>query len=76
MFGLVHFTAPPSHMKRLGQRASDGLQQLLADPTLRKSMGENGFEHVRQNFLLTRHVKDYLLAMLSLEHPGEDLVNL
>ncbi|MCP5115943.1 MAG: glycosyltransferase, partial [bacterium] len=51
-------------------------QQLLADPGLRKAMGENGHEHVRQNFLLTRHVKDYLLAMLSLEHPEDDLVGL
>jgi trehalose synthase len=50
--------------------------QLLADPTLRNQMGENGHEHVRQNFLLTRHVKDYLLAMLSLLYPDDDLVNL
>ena len=50
--------------------------QLLADPAMRLSMGEAGREHVRQNFLLTRHVKDYLLTMLALSHPNEDLVNL
>lgn len=50
--------------------------QLLGDPELRTKMGENGHEHVRQNFLLTRHVKDYMLAILSLFHPEEDLVDL
>jgi hypothetical protein len=32
--------------------------------------------HVRQNFLLTRQVKDYLLVMMALEHPDEDVVHL
>ncbi|MBI4893374.1 MAG: glycosyltransferase [Acidobacteria bacterium] len=54
------------------QRAS----QLLADPGLRVRMGNNGHEHVKQNFLLTRHVKDYLLVALALEHPNEDIVHL
>jgi trehalose synthase len=56
--------------------AANRAQQLLADPSLRQAMSEHGHEHVRQNFLLTRHVKDYLLAMLSLEHPDEDIINL
>jgi trehalose synthase len=56
--------------------AANRAQQLLADPSLRQAMSENGHEHVRQNFLLTRHVKDYLLAMLALEHPEEDIVRL
>ncbi len=50
--------------------------QLLADRELRRRMGENGYLHVKQNFLLTRHVKDYMLVMLALEHPGEDIVSL
>ncbi|MCI0695164.1 glycosyltransferase [candidate division KSB1 bacterium] len=50
--------------------------QLLADHKLRERMGENGFLHVKQNFLLTRHVKDYMLVMLALEHPDEDVVHL
>ncbi len=50
--------------------------QLLADSELRRRMGENGYLHVKQNFLLTRHVKDYMLVMLALEHPGEDIVSL
>jgi trehalose synthase len=52
------------------------LQQLLADPKLCARMGENGHQHVKQNFLLTRHVKDYMLVMLALDHPEDDLVNL
>ncbi len=50
--------------------------QLLADATMRERMGENGHQHVKQNFLLTRHVKDYMLVMLALDHPGEDVVHL
>jgi len=50
--------------------------QLLCDPELCRRIGENGYQHVKQNFLLTRHVKDYLLLMLALDHPGEDIVHL
>ncbi|MBI4902429.1 MAG: hypothetical protein HY820_02260 [Acidobacteria bacterium] len=39
-------------------------------------LGENGYQHVKQNFLLTRHVKDYMLVMLALDHPDEDVVYL
>jgi trehalose synthase len=49
---------------------------LLADRKLREQIGENGYQHVKQNFLLTRHVKDYMLVMLALEHPHEDVVHL
>lgn len=53
-----------------GQRAL----QLLEDPALCKKMGDYGYLHVKQNFLITRHVKDYLLLMLALEHPNEDVI--
>jgi trehalose synthase len=49
---------------------------LLRDRRLREQLGRNGHNHVKQNFLLTRHVRDYILTMLALEHPGESLVNL
>jgi trehalose synthase len=54
--------------------AARRLVRLLADPELCRRLGENGRLHVKQNFLLTRHVKDYLLVMLALEHPDESLV--
>jgi len=49
--------------------------QLLADPELRRRVGENGYLHVKQNFLLTRDVKDHLLVMMALDHPDEDVVH-
>ena len=52
------------------------ISQLLRDRKLRERMGDNGREHVRQNFLVTRQVKDAILAMLALDHPGESVVNL
>lgn len=51
------------------------LKQLLQEPSFAKRLGENGREHVRQNFLLTRHLRDYLLLFLSLYY-REDIVNL
>ncbi len=56
--------------------AAQRAMQLLADRKLREQMGENGYQHVKQNFLLTRHVKDYMLVSLALEHPDEDVVHL
>ncbi|MEA1906218.1 MAG: glycosyltransferase [Euryarchaeota archaeon] len=46
------------------------IANLLKDPELARKLGENGREHVRNNFLITRHLKDYLLVMLSLENPS------
>ncbi|MHC1569995.1 MAG: glycosyltransferase [Candidatus Syntropharchaeales archaeon] len=46
------------------------IANLLKDPELARKLGENGREHVRNNFLITRHLKDYLLVMLSLEDPS------
>lgn len=56
--------------------AARRVSELLEDPKLRRRMGENGHEHVKQNFLLTRHVKDILLLMHAVEHPDEDIVRL
>jgi trehalose synthase len=55
--------------------AAFDLRQLLTNPEYAKWLGENGREHVRQNFLITRHLRDYLLLFLTLEHPG-DVINL
>ncbi len=51
------------------------LKRLLQDPIAASRMGENGREHVRQNFLLTRHIRDYLLLFLSLDYPGTDVIH-
>jgi len=39
------------------------------------TLGKRGKENVRNNFLITRHIKDYLLLFLSLFHPGEDVIH-
>jgi trehalose synthase len=41
-------------------------RQLLADPELRERIGTAAREHVRQNFLLTRHLGDTLALMATL----------
>jgi trehalose synthase len=51
------------------------LRQLLTNPEYARWLGNNGREHVRHNFLITRHLKDYLLLFLALEHP-EDIIHL
>lgn len=51
------------------------LRQLLTNPEYARWLGNNGREHVRHNFLITRHIKDYLLLFLALEHP-EDIIHL
>ncbi len=52
------------------------LKQLLQNPAYAESLGRNGREHVRRNFLITRHVRDYLLLFHSLRHKGERTVHL
>ena len=39
-------------------------------------MGENGYQHVKQNFLVTRQIKDAILGVMALDHPDESVVNL
>jgi trehalose synthase len=55
--------------------AAFAIKQLLGSPEFARKLGENGREHVRNNFLLTRHLRDYMLVFLSLYHP-EDIVYL
>ncbi len=51
------------------------IKQLIHEPEYARKLGVNGREHIKNNFLITRHIKDYLLAFLSLEHKG-DIVHL
>lgn len=36
------------------------IRQFLNSPEMIKRMGEAGREHVRENFLITRQIRDYL----------------
>ncbi|HET6164813.1 MAG TPA: glycosyltransferase [Planctomycetota bacterium] len=56
--------------------AARALKQLLANPAVGQKMGTQGREHVRNNFLLTRHVKDYLLLFHAVRHGTSGVVQL
>lgn len=51
------------------------LMELLSEPEYAATLGMNGREHIRNNFLITRHIKDYLCLFISLYHK-EDMVYL
>jgi len=52
------------------------IKQLLNAPDFARRLGQNGREHVRTNFLLTRHLRDYLLLFLFLDHRNERIIKL
>ena len=47
------------------------IKQLLGAPDYARKLGINGWEQIRNNFLITRHIKDYLLLFLSLFEEGK-----
>ncbi|MFU2157494.1 MULTISPECIES: glycosyltransferase [Caldisericum] len=47
------------------------IKQLIQAPEFAYNLGRNGREHIRNNFLITRHLKDYMLTFLSLLTEGE-----
>ncbi len=51
------------------------IRQLIQEPRYAEGLGRNGHEHIRNNFLITRHLKDYLLTFLSLTR-RDDIVYL
>jgi trehalose synthase len=51
------------------------LKQLLYEPGYAQRLALNGKEHIKNNFLITRHIRDYLLLFLSLYHE-DDIVGL
>lgn len=49
---------------------------LLHNPTKREEMGEKGHQFVKDKFLLTRQLREYLTLMLALMHAAEERVTL
>lgn len=47
------------------------IKQLINEPEYARRLGTNGREHMKNNFLITRHIKDYLLLFISLFHQGD-----
>ena len=52
------------------------IKQLLSAPEFARRLGENGHNHVRDNFLVTRHMRDYMLAFLFLRQRNGDVIQL
>ena len=53
--------------------AANRITELLANRKLRQAIGDAGHRYVRDNFLTTRHIRDYLLLMLAIENKDTDL---
>jgi trehalose synthase len=47
------------------------LRQLLTNKEYAGWLGENGRQHVKQNFLITRELRDYLLVFVSIYSKGD-----
>lgn len=60
--GVTGFLVDPYDLEGCAHR----VVELLDDPDLRQELGSQAQEHVRKNFLITRHLLDYLNLMLSL----------
>jgi trehalose synthase len=52
------------------------VRQILSNPLMGRRLGRWGHMHVRENFLITRHLRDYLLLFLSLNSGDEPIVYL
>src|SRR3989338_5331966 len=53
--------------------AAFAIKQLLNSPKYAKKLGENGREHIKNNFLITRHVMGYMLLFLALYHTEDTI---
>ncbi|MFH1335367.1 MAG: glycosyltransferase [Candidatus Zixiibacteriota bacterium] len=51
------------------------IKQLIHEPEYARRLGVNGREHIKDNYLITRHIQDYLILFLSLFFEG-DMVDL
>jgi len=52
------------------------IRYLLNNPQVARKLGEYGREHVREKFLITRKLRNYLLLLIALDHPGKDIIQL
>jgi trehalose synthase len=52
------------------------IRYLLHRPELARRMGQLGREFVRQHFLITRNIRDYLTLMTLLDNPGSRIIEI
>jgi trehalose synthase len=50
------------------------IRQLLQNPEEGRRMGELGKEHIRRNFLITGHIRNYLALWVAMECKGEKVI--
>jgi trehalose synthase len=68
-----HYTG---FLVRTPEGAALRIRYLLNRPQSMKNMGVRARRHVKENFLLTRHLREYLTLMLALQHGEHDRVEL
>lgn len=51
------------------------IRYLLNNPKIAQKLGKYGREHVREKFLVTRILRNYLLLFICLSHPGESIIH-
>jgi len=52
------------------------IRQIFNNPEMARRIGEEAREYVRNNFLITRHIRDYLGAWYSSENSGKHILEL
>jgi trehalose synthase len=52
------------------------IRYLLSHPDIAQKLGEYGHEYVKEEFLITRNLRRYLLLFHFLSHPGERIIHL
>lgn len=52
------------------------IRQLLQNPELGRRLGEAGKEHIRRNFLITGHIRNYLALWVAMEAKDEKVIYL
>jgi len=52
------------------------IRQFLNNPEMTEKMGKRGKEHVRNNFLITRQIRDYLSVWYAIENKGKNILEL
>jgi trehalose synthase len=52
------------------------IRYLLSHSDIAKKLGEYGHEYVKEEFLITRKIRRYLLLFHVLSHPGERIIHL
>ena len=52
------------------------IRYLLNNPAAAERLGKYGHEHVREKFLITRKMRNYLLMFIALQHQGEPIISL